>query len=536
MAYSVKVRTFNTKRTGEPSDPYWGQLSILEATQDLPFEIKRVFYIYDSYGVCRGGHRHKTAIQGLICLKGEYKIFVNDGESKKDYILNSPNECLVLEPKDWHTMEGLTEDALLLVVSSEHYDVNDYIDPEYPDTIEYENLKKVNEPVFADLKTSFENTLESGWYILGKNVRNFEESFSKYLGVENCVGVASGLDALTLSLMAFEFPKGSEVIVPSNTYIATILSITQNGLVPVLVEPDIKTYNINPNKIEEKITAKTKAIMPVHLYGKVSDMGPIMDLARKYGLKVIEDCAQAHGAMYKGKKAGTFGDFGAFSFYPTKNLGALGDAGAVTGNDPDLASKIRALRNYGSGEKYHNTYTGINSRLDEVQAGFLSAKLPRLDEINEHKRKLAKIYNDNLSEGFIKPVVDPDYYDIYHIYAIRYRNRDELKTHLLKNNIKTEVHYPLPPHKQKAMHGIIKGEYPISEEIHNTILSLPISYAHTEADIYKVVEVMNEFAKNQTTSGSTAIALPAPDEAALDPVVPEKTNPKPDDKEEIGDR
>jgi dTDP-4-amino-4,6-dideoxygalactose transaminase len=530
MAYIINVRTFNTRRTGHPPDPYWGNLSIIEQAQDLPFEIKRVFYVYGSHGVCRGGHRHVKTTQGLICVSGKYKIYVNNGIKKEEYILDSPKECLILEPEDWHTMEGLCEEAVLLVVSSEHYDVNDYIDEEYPDIIEYENLAKVNKPFFDDLRNSFSESLESGWYINGKNVTNFENNFARYVGTGNCVGVASGLDAITLALRSFEFPEGSEVIVPSNTYIATILSILHNGLKPVLVEPDIRTYNIDPAKIEEKINYKTKAIIPVHLYGKVSDMEPIMDLARKYGLKVIEDCAQAHGAAYKGKRAGTFGDYGAFSFYPTKNLGALGDAGAITCNNSDMASKIRALRNYGSIEKYQNTYIGHNSRLDEVQAGFLNLKLPKLEDINNHKRNLAKIYNQHLSDAFVKPIVHPDYHDVYHIYAIRHPNRDELRSYLLKNNIKTEVHYPIAPHKQKAMQGVLEGDYPISEEIHNTILSLPISYSHTESDIYKVVEVLNKFAKEG--SGTAAVML-SPDEAALDAVIPEKTNPQTNNEEEV---
>ena len=358
--------------------------------------------------------------------------------------------------------------------------------------IEYESLKKVNEPFFEEFKKSFANTFESGWYILGKNVENFEKGFAAYNNSKHCIGVASGLDALVLSLKAFDFSEGSEVIVPSNTYIATILAIVHNNLKPVLVEPDIRTYNIDPDRIEEKITPKTKAIMPVHLYGKVCNMDPTLEIAKKYDLKIIEDCAQAHGATYKNQTAGTFG-VGAFSFYPTKNLGALGDSGAIITNDDELAQKLRKLRNYGSGIKYYNEYVGYNSRLDEMQAGFLSIKLAKLNEINDHKRKLVKIYLENLKDEFIKPVVDSDYYDVYHIFNIRHPKRDELKEFLLNNGIKTEIHYPAAPHKQVAMQGIIEGDYPISEKIHNTTLSLPISYCHTEDHIYKTIEVLNKF-------------------------------------------
>ena len=359
--------------------------------------------------------------------------------------------------------------------------------------IEYENLHKSNSIFFEELKKSFDDTLNSGWFILGKNVEKFEQDFSSYLIEKYCFGVASGLDALLLSLKAFDFERGSEVIVPSNTYIATILSILHAGLKPVLVEPDILTYNIDPKKIEESITANTKAIMIVHLYGKSCEMDKIVEICGKYKLRLIEDCAQSHGAKFKGQLTGTFGEFGAFSFYPTKNLGALGDAGAVITNDESLAIKIKRLRNYGSDVKYYNEVVGYNSRLDEVQAGFLSIKLNKLDEINTHKRKLAQIYFDNLKDDFIKPVVDKNYFDVYHIFNIRHKKRDELKDYLLKNEIKTDIHYPVAPHKQNAMKNILEGSYPISEEIHNTTLSLPCSFGHTEEEIYQVVEVMNKF-------------------------------------------
>lgn len=361
--------------------------------------------------------------------------------------------------------------------------------------IEYENLGKSNEKFFMEYEESFKKTLNSGWYILGKNVSKFENEFANYNNSQFCIGVASGLDALTLSLKALKIESNNEIIVPSNTYIATILSIINNNLKPVLVEPDINTYNIDPDKIEEKITNKTKAIMVVHLYGKACSMDKIMSIAKKYNLYVIEDCAQAHGAMYKNRKVGTFGDFGAFSFYPTKNLGALGDSGAILTKTEEHKSIICKLRNYGSDIKYHNEIIGYNSRLDEMQADFLSIKLKKLDEINNHKRKLANIYMRNLKDDFIKPVVDKEYFDVYHIFNIRHEKRDELKKYLLKNDVKTDIHYPIPPHKQKALTPFIDESmnYPISEEIHNTTLSLPISYFHTEDDIYNVIEIMNRF-------------------------------------------
>lgn len=357
----------------------------------------------------------------------------------------------------------------------------------------YENLFESNKKFFDEYNKKFQQVLSSGWFILGNNVEAFQKEFANYHNAKYCIGVASGLDALTLSLIASGIPEGSEVIVPSNTYIATILSILHSKMKPILVEPDITTYNIDPMRIEENITPKTKAIMVVHLYGKSCQMDLILQLCKKYNLILIEDCAQSHGAKFKNKLTGTFGEFGAFSFYPTKNLGALGDAGAVITDSEIFAERLKKLRNYGSSQKYFNDLIGFNSRLDELQAAFLSVKLKYLDEINLHKRKLAKIYLDNLKDDFIKPVVNEDFYDVYHIFNIRHPKRDNLKDYLLKNEILTDIHYPVSPHKQKAMQGIIEGDYPISEEIHNTILSLPCSFGHSEDDIYKVVEIMNKF-------------------------------------------
>lgn len=359
--------------------------------------------------------------------------------------------------------------------------------------IEYENLFLLNQQFMEGYKESFSDSLDKGWFVLGNKVSTFETEFAAYCGGKYCAGLASGLDALVLALKYFDFPAGSEIIVPSNTYIATILAIYNNGLVPVLVEPDIHTYTIDPLKIEAAVTSKTKAIMVVHLYGKSCDMAAVMQIADLSGLRVIEDCAQSHGASFRGKKTGTFGDFGAFSFYPTKNLGALGDGGALIASEPEMIAKIKAMRNYGCHEKYYNKYVGINSRLDEIQAGFLSLKLGFLDQINAHKQKLARLYQEGLKEDFIKPVIHPDYEDVYHIYTVRHPERDRLRDHLLKNNIKTEIHYPVPPHHQQALKTRLKGAYPISEAIHQTTLSLPVSYCHTPMQIARVIDVMNAF-------------------------------------------
>lgn len=358
--------------------------------------------------------------------------------------------------------------------------------------IEYENLQKSNAPFFKEFQSKFSNFLQRGVFILGENVLNFENEFAEYVGSKHCIGVASGLDALILALKALDLPKDSEVIVPSNTYIATILSILYNDLKPVLVEPNPQTYNIDPLKIQEKITSKTKAILVVHLYGKACEMDAILDLAKQYNLYLLEDCAQAHGATYKNQQVGTFG-IGCFSFYPTKNLGALGDAGGITTNDQALADKLRALRNYGSRQKYINQYIGQNSRLDELQASFLRIKLRSLDRIIEHKRELASLYLQELKDIFICPIVQEDYFDVYHIFNIRHTKRNALKQYLSQHGISTEIHYPIPPHQQEAMKNILKGDYPISEEIHQSTLSLPISYATTKEEVLKVIEILKNF-------------------------------------------
>lgn len=360
--------------------------------------------------------------------------------------------------------------------------------------VQYENLALSNQSFEAEFKRAFDIFLNEGSYILGKHVAAFETAFAAYNKTKHCIGVGNGLDALILILRSLQLPKGSEVIVPSNTYIATILAVLQCDLTPVLVEPEIETYNIAAHTIKPHLTQKTKAILVVHLYGKCCAMDQINKMANEYGLFVIEDCAQSHGARYKGQLSGTFGVAAGFSFYPTKNLGALGDGGAVLTNNDVVSGAVRKLRNYGSEKKYHNDLIGYNSRLDELQAIFLMIKLQHLEALTEHKRTLAGLYLKYLKEDFIKPHVSPDNYDVYHIFNIRHERRDELQAFLLKNNISTEIHYPIPPHKQKALQDLFTGKaYPVSEIIHQTTLSLPCSFGHTEDDILKVIETMNRF-------------------------------------------
>lgn len=346
------------------------------------------------------------------------------------------------------------------------------------------------------LRDAFTSVFERSWYIEGVEDQKFEEAFADFCGIKHCIGCGNGLDALMLALKALGVGPGDEVIVPSNTYIATALAVTYVGATPVFVEPDIRTFNIDPSRIEEKITSATKALMPVHLYGQSCDMDPIMEIARKYGLYVVEDCAQAHGATYKGKKIGTFGDAAGFSFYPGKNLGALGDAGAMVTNDDTLAQKLRALGNYGSDYKYHHIYQGNNSRLDEMQAAFLSVKLPHLDRMNQERRRIAQRYLDGITNPAVTlPYVNPDTEPVWHIFAICTERRDELEAYLNERGIGTNKHYPIPMHLQGCYSNlnIPEGALPLAEQISRTELSLPMYYGMTEEQIQYVIDQINDF-------------------------------------------
>jgi dTDP-4-amino-4,6-dideoxygalactose transaminase len=364
--------------------------------------------------------------------------------------------------------------------------------------IQFLDLKAINNQYKKELINKFEEVLDSGWYILGNELKTFENSFSNYCNVKHCIGVGNGLDALVLILRAYKelsiLKEGDEILVPSNTYIASILAISQNNLVPILIEPDIETFNLDFKNIESRISSRTKAILPVHLYGQLCDMNNIIKIAKKYNLLIIEDCAQAHGAEFFGVKAGNFGNAAGFSFYPGKNLGALGDGGAITTNDDELAKVIRALLNYGSHEKYKNFYKGINSRLDEIQAAFLNIKLKYLNIEIEKRRKIALNYiNEINNPKIILPKIISNESHVWHLFVIRSKNRELLKDYLLKNNIQTVIHYPIPPHKQKAYNELNTCSFPISEKIHNEVLSLPISSALTQEQINYIIQIVNNF-------------------------------------------
>ncbi|RKY07169.1 MAG: aminotransferase [Planctomycetota bacterium] len=369
--------------------------------------------------------------------------------------------------------------------------------------IKFLDLKQINDSFEPQIREVIHRVLDSGWYLLGKEVKAFEEEYAKYIGTKHCIGVGNGLDALRLILRAYiemgVMGEGDEVIVPANTYIASVLAISDNRLKPVLVEPDINTYNIDPFKIEEKITERTKAVMIVHLYGRNAMHPEIQRVVDKYNLKLIEDNAQAQGCYYGDRRTGSLGHAAGHSFYPGKNLGALGDGGAVTTDDDELAAIVRSLGNYGSSRKYVNDYQGLNSRLDEIQAAVLRVKLARLDEDNQKRRDVARDYLEHIQHPAVTlpmipddvPVVRDWKGHVWHLFVIRCKDRDELQTYLRENGVQTLIHYPIPPHKQHAYDGWRGLSLPITEKIHNSVLSLPMSPVMGMGEIEAVLQSMN---------------------------------------------
>ncbi len=364
-------------------------------------------------------------------------------------------------------------------------------------TVPFAIFQPMHDEIRDRLDNAYNRVMDNSYFIQGPEFEAFNEEFAAYCDAKYCVGVANGLDALLLVLRALEIGEGDEVIVPSNTFIATALAVSYAGATPVFVEPELETYNIDPSRIEAAITDKTKAIMPVHLQGRPADMDPIMEIAKKYNLRVIEDAAQAHGVTYKGQKVGTFGDAAGFSFYPGKNLGALGDGGAVVTNNKEIADKVRAIGCYGSDYKYHHIYKGLNSRLDEMQAAFLREKLPELDKWNAARIEIANKYLAGMHNPKIILPLPPseEFGHIYHVFVIRCKERDTFEKYLADNGIGTVKHYPTPMHLQEcyADLGLKKGDLPIAEEISDTVLSLPMYYGMTEEQVQYVIDVVNQF-------------------------------------------
>ncbi|MGX5794083.1 DegT/DnrJ/EryC1/StrS family aminotransferase [Pseudomonas sp. E2-15] len=370
--------------------------------------------------------------------------------------------------------------------------------------ISFLDLKKINASLRDELIESCTRVIDSGWYIGGNELSNFEKNFAAYTGSRHCIGVANGLDALNLTLRAWKelgkLNEGDEVIVPANTYIASILAITENRLTPILVEPDTSTFNLDPHCVEAAITPRTRVIMPVHLYGQLCDMPALMALAKRHNLLVLEDSAQAHGASHEGRRAGSWGDASGFSFYPGKNLGALGDAGAITTNDDELAETLRALRNYGSHEKYKNLYQGVNSRLDEMQAAMLSVKLKYLNEQTQQRRQVAQLYLDGISNACVKLPLQAGTSaltlesHVWHVFVIQCERRDELQQYLAEQGIQTIIHYPIPAHRQHAYRDWECRNYPLTDIIHQKVLSLPMSPIITSLEVEAVITAINNFA------------------------------------------
>lgn len=360
--------------------------------------------------------------------------------------------------------------------------------------ISFLNLRQINSPYLKELEEASLQVVRSGWYLLGQSLTSFENAFAAYCGAEYCIGVGNGLDAISLILKANDFPPGSEVILAANTYIATLLPVTALGLTPVLAEPDPGTMLLNPELLENHITGKTRAIITTDLYGRSCEMAPILSVAKKHGIKVITDAAQSHGARYMGRRTGSMAHATAFSFYPTKNLGALGDAGAVVTSDPSVAEKIRYLRNYGSLIRYQNEYQGVNSRLDEIQAAFLNVKLPYLDRDNARRKSIARRYLEGISLEEVRlPPSDRIDDDVWHLFVIQYPHRDQLRHYLTEKGIQTDIHYPTPIHRQNAYPNLSHLQLPVTEQLSREVLSLPLHPALTDDEVSGVVQTINRF-------------------------------------------
>ncbi len=491
-----------------------GSIGVAEASKEIGFTVSRIYYIHGlRENEVRGFHAHKALHQFIIPISGSFEIDLQGHGNRYSFTLNSPEQGLKVPPGHWRILKNFSKDAVCLVLASDEYDVTDYI-RDYKEFLEFEresiaiskvsylNMDRAYEDSRLALDQAYMRVMKSSNYILGQELVKFENSFAQYCGVKHALGVANGLEAIELTLKAWDIGPGDEVIVAANSFIATALAVSNLGAKPVLVEIDEATYNINPRLIEAAITNRTKAIALTHLYGQPADMDPIMDLADRFNLKVFEDAAQAHGASYKGRKVGSLGHAAGFSFYPTKNLGAFGDGGMITTSDIELARKIAKLRNYGSEIKYHHEIQGTNSRLDELQAAFLSVKLPKLDSCNAKRCELAKIYHQELKDisALVLPAVLESTQPVHHVFAVRVKNnlRKQLIEHLQKNNIGTNIHYPVPFYLQAAYKNLGHQEdaFQITETLSKEELSLPLDAHHSEEEIRYSCRVIKAFFQN----------------------------------------
>lgn len=490
-----------------------GQIGVIEASKHLGFNVKRMYFLHNiKDGSERGAHAHKALSQCMIAMHGSFDIELEGGGQTYSFTLDDPAKALMIPPGYWRSLTGFSNTAVCAVLASHEYSEDDYI-RDYPSfllfdrtkndvsAVPFVDMKRCYKDLKFDLDLAYEKVMESGFYVCGRELFSFEKNFADLCGAKHCVGVSNGLEAISLTLEAWGINEPDmEVICATNSFVATALGISRAGAKPVLVASDEQTYNICPEAIEAAITSNTKAIALTHLYGQSADMDAINAIAKKHGIKVFEDAAQAHLSEYKGKKCGALGDAAGFSFYPTKNLGAYGDAGAITTNDQALADKIRMLRNYGMKVKYHHDIMGANSRMDEMQAAFLNVKLAKLAEWTDNRRRLAGIYFDELKgvDGLILPHVPEWANPVWHVFAVRVLNgkRDELIQYLEDRNIGCNVHYPIPIHMQKCYQslGYKLGDFPSAESSADELISLPLDAYHTEDEIKFVIKAINAFA------------------------------------------
>lgn len=488
------------------------KIGVAEASKHLGFTPKRLYYLYNiASNSKRGHHAHKRLWQCMIAMNGKFTVTLRGQGETKSYVLDDPAKSLIIPPGYWRVLSEFSPDAVCAVLGSDEYDEAEYI-RDYDEFLAWEiERDSVKQVPYLELERytrlfkyswmdAMEKVIESGHYIMGAALESFETRFADYCGAKHAIGVASGMDALVLVLKAWDIGPGDEVIVPSHSFVASALAITQCGATPVFVDIEETTYNISPAEIAKAVTEKTKAIVVPHIYGQTADMGSIMAIAKQYSLYVLEDAAQAHGAKCHGQKAGTLGHAAAFSFYPTKNLGALGDGGAITTNDASLADKIKLLRNYGCKEKYRHEILGYNSRLDPIQAALLEVKLEHLDNWNETRRAYAKIYADKLGNvnGIVLPHVPSWAEPVWHVYCVRVPGkRAAFIEHLKANGIGYNVHYPTPIHLQKCYEGlIVSHNLGVTESVCADIVSLPLDPMHSPSEIEYVAMVVKKFFSN----------------------------------------